>query len=205
MEGIEDGMFNASNPEHIKVLSEYLVGKNLNPSVVDEFCQKVYSEGKKGKYPERQAYNKDGVLVTFPTPEYKKNAIDRGTHYQDDPTKSAPNLFNQTAPATTAAPTAAPTNPSPTPTPEPKPEPVADPASNIKPDPAAAVVPSPAAPEEKKPEPEKTPQEKEAEKLVALQLLSPNDNSVSIQMREIISYAEGKGYSKIVEKLRSIL
>jgi hypothetical protein len=47
----------------------------------------------KGKYPERQAYNKNGLLVTFPTPEYKARAIAKGTHFEKNPKISQSNLF----------------------------------------------------------------------------------------------------------------
>jgi hypothetical protein len=42
-----------------------------------------------GKYPERQAFNKDGVLVTFPTPQHKAKAISRGTHFEENPNPQA--------------------------------------------------------------------------------------------------------------------
>jgi hypothetical protein len=47
----------------------------------------------KGKHPERQAYNKNGILVTFPTPEYKARAISKGTHFEKNPKSSQSNLF----------------------------------------------------------------------------------------------------------------
>ena len=57
------------------------------------------------KYPERQAYNAKGILVTFPTPEYKADAIKRGTHFEEDPTKRASNVFSD-QPASTPPPAA---------------------------------------------------------------------------------------------------
>lgn len=60
----------------------------------------------KGKHPERQAYNKNGLLVTFPTPEYKARAIAKGTHFEKNPKAGQSNLFgggqqapNQPAPS----------------------------------------------------------------------------------------------------------
>lgn len=47
----------------------------------------------KGKHPERQAYNKNGLLVTFPTPEYKARAIAKGTHFEKNPKVGQSNLF----------------------------------------------------------------------------------------------------------------
>ena len=54
--------------------------------------------GVEGKYPERQAYNAKGILVTFPTPEYKADAIKRGTHFEEDPTRKAQNVFQSSTP-----------------------------------------------------------------------------------------------------------
>jgi hypothetical protein len=45
-----------------------------------------------GKYPERQAYNAKGILVTFPNPEYKTAALARGTHFEVDPKKAQSNI-----------------------------------------------------------------------------------------------------------------
>jgi hypothetical protein len=47
----------------------------------------------KGKHPERQAYNKNGLLVTFPTPEYKARALAKGTHFEKNPKVGQSNLF----------------------------------------------------------------------------------------------------------------
>jgi hypothetical protein len=54
--------------------------------------RKLYSVDE-GNFPERQAYNKDGLLVTFPTPEYKQRAIKRGTHFEENPKKADVNIF----------------------------------------------------------------------------------------------------------------
>jgi hypothetical protein len=59
--------------------------------LVNEFSNLVLE---KGQYPERQAFNQKGILVTFPTPEYKADAIKRGTHFEKDPTKGQSNLFS---------------------------------------------------------------------------------------------------------------
>jgi hypothetical protein len=88
---IKDGMFSIEQNEHMDVLREYLAKKGIEESSIIEFANKVVE----GKYPERQAYNAKGILVTFPTPEYKKAAIDRGTHFEEDPTKRQSNLFQQ--------------------------------------------------------------------------------------------------------------
>lgn len=86
---ITDGIFLLEENAHMDVLREYLVNKGIEEEVVREFTNLVLD----GKYPERQAYNANGILVTFPTPEYKARAIKRGTHFEKDPTRGKPNLF----------------------------------------------------------------------------------------------------------------
>lgn len=116
-ERIEDGIFDVYKEYHMDALREYLVRKGMNESTVLEFCNKVVE----GKYPERQAYNAKGILVTFPTPEYKAKAIEKGSHYEKDPTKKPPNIFG--APQQPATPAPQGGAPAPTPQPEAKPEP----------------------------------------------------------------------------------
>lgn len=70
----------------------------------------------KGKHPERQAYNKNGLLVTFPTPEYKARALAKGTHFEKNPKVGQSNLFGggqqaPNQPAPTASGGAAPSSP----------------------------------------------------------------------------------------------
>jgi len=89
-ERITDGAFDITNNEHVDVMREYLINKGIAESDAIDFSNRVV-EG--GKHPERQAYNKNGILVTFPTPQHKQNAIRRGTHFEKDPTKGKPNLF----------------------------------------------------------------------------------------------------------------
>ena len=101
---LDDGIFDIKNNEHIGYLCEYLIGKDIDAEIVYEFCDMLLE---KGKYPERQAYNKNGILVTFPTPEYKKDAIRAGTHFEEDPTRGHPNIFNNETPPATEPPTAA--------------------------------------------------------------------------------------------------
>lgn len=88
---IVDGMFDIKKNDHVGYLSEYLINKGIDSEIVYEFCDLLME---KGKYPERQAYNRNGILVTFPTPEYKKQAIQTGTHFEEDPTKGHPNVFS---------------------------------------------------------------------------------------------------------------
>lgn len=89
-ERIEDGIFNVENNDHIGIMREYLVKKGISESDAMDFTNRVVEAG---KYPERQAYNKNGILVTFPTPQHKQKAIRRRTHFEKDPTKGKPNLF----------------------------------------------------------------------------------------------------------------
>lgn len=80
---IPDGIVNLKNIEHLQVIAEAMYDACENEKVVNEFLETFVDEG---KYPDRQAYNKDGWLVTFPSAEYKKNAIRKGTHFPTDPT-----------------------------------------------------------------------------------------------------------------------
>lgn len=87
---IKDGIFSIEENSHMDVLREYFIGKGIDEEMVKEYCNMIIE----GKYPERQAYNQKGILVTFPTPEYKQRSIDRGTHFEQDPTKGKPNIFS---------------------------------------------------------------------------------------------------------------
>ena len=86
---IEDGVFDISKQEHIEILRCNLLEVGMSVEAVTAYLNNVAE----GKYPERQAYNKNGILVTFPTPEYKQRAIERGTHFEKDPTKGKSNIF----------------------------------------------------------------------------------------------------------------
>lgn len=105
-ERIEDGIFDMSNNTHMDVLRENLTD-NYGVSLND--AKTVHNKMVEGKYPERQAYNKDGLLVTFPTPQHKQRAIQRGTHFEKDPTAGPQNVFGggggqQPVPGQAAAP-----------------------------------------------------------------------------------------------------
>lgn len=91
---VDDGIFDIFNNDHMEILREKLFEMGLPKSEVVELANKVIE----GKYPERQAYNSKGILVTFPNPEYKQRAIKRGTHFDEDPTRGQTNLdFNAPA------------------------------------------------------------------------------------------------------------
>jgi hypothetical protein len=89
---ISDGLINLKNIEHIQVVAESLYDHGINEEIINEFVLNFMEEG---KYPERQAYNKDGWLVTFPSKQYRDAAIKKRTHFTSDPThgKGGMNLY----------------------------------------------------------------------------------------------------------------
>lgn len=87
---IETGIFDISDNIHMEVLREHLKNKGFADDSIVEIHNIIVESG---KFPERQAFNKDGLLVTFPTPEHKKRAIDRGTHFAENPKKANVNIF----------------------------------------------------------------------------------------------------------------
>ena len=89
---ISDGLINLKNIEHIQVVAEVLYDRGVDEEIINEFIQQFVDEG---KYPERQAYNKEGWLVTFPSKEYRDAAIKKRTHFGSDPThgKGGMNLY----------------------------------------------------------------------------------------------------------------
>lgn len=107
-EKVSDGIFNMENNDHMDVLQQHLIKRGISESDSISYRNRMIE----GKYPERQAYNVNGLLVTFPTPEYKQKAIARGTHFEENPKKSQSNVF-QTQPTTppAAEPTTAPAQP----------------------------------------------------------------------------------------------
>jgi hypothetical protein len=89
---IPDGIVDINNVSHIMVLAEIVYDRCGDEEVVNEFLESMIGEG---KYPERQAFNKDGWLVTFPSKEYRDAALKKGTHSVSDPThgKGGMNLY----------------------------------------------------------------------------------------------------------------
>ena len=92
---VKDGVFDIENNDHMEALREYLYSKGIDKEVVREFSNSILEKSKTPSHvlKQRQAFNKDGIKVTFPTPEYKAAAIRRGTHFEEDPTKQRSNLF----------------------------------------------------------------------------------------------------------------
>ena len=89
-ERIPDGIFDMSNSLHMEALLENLTTEHQIP--VND-AKAIHNKLIEGKYPERQAYNRDGLLVTFPTPQHKARAIARGTHFEKDPTLGKTDMF----------------------------------------------------------------------------------------------------------------
>lgn len=87
---IKSGIFDFKNPDHIFVLQEYLEKSGLN---IDTIVDKTASLFEAGRFPEKQAYNKDGLLVTFPSKEYRDRAVRKGTHFAENPKKAQTNIF----------------------------------------------------------------------------------------------------------------
>jgi len=90
---IETGIFEIYNHEHLDIIEEYMIARGIDSNIISEFIDEIAME--EGKYPERQAYNKDGWLVTFPSKEYRDAAIKKRTHFTSDPThgKGGMNLY----------------------------------------------------------------------------------------------------------------
>lgn len=211
---IHDGIFKLEENDHMEVMREYLINKGIDEASVIEFCNKVLE----GKYPERQAYNKDGILVTFPTPEYKKKAILAGTHFEEDPTKRVSNLFqtpsgggkkddkpeSEKPKAGGQAKTQLPLSQAPPPKTEPQtlaPQPQTTSAPMPTPEPqSAAPVPEPT---ELPPVPQKSPQEKEAEKR-AIKIILKSDDYMLEKVVEYLINPSISHYS-ILEEIRKRL
>ena len=92
---IKNGIFDLGNPDHVFVLQEYLEKSGCG---VDYIVEKTANLFEAGKFPERQAYNKDGILVTFPNKEYRDRAVNKGTHFAENPKKSDANIFTTPTP-----------------------------------------------------------------------------------------------------------
>jgi hypothetical protein len=87
---IKNGIPDLKNPEFCFVMQEYLIKEGLS---IEEVTDKTSILFEKGKFPDRQAFNNAGILVTFPTPEYRDKAISKGTHSVENPKKANPTIF----------------------------------------------------------------------------------------------------------------
>ena len=80
---VENGIFDPHETSHLHSLIERLENVGLDEKTI---CEAINALTKEGKYPDRQAFNKEGWLVTFPTPEHRAAAIKKRTHFSSDPT-----------------------------------------------------------------------------------------------------------------------
>lgn len=87
---IKDGILRLDNVEHVFILQEYLEKAGYS---MEEIVNKTSRLFEAGRFPERQAYNKDGILVTFPNKEYRDKAVDKGTHFAENPKKADTTLY----------------------------------------------------------------------------------------------------------------
>ena len=87
---IKNGTLDLKNEDHVFVLQEYLEKAGYN---INEIVDKTAKLFEAGRFPERQAYNKDGILVTFPNKQYRDRAVTKGTHFAENPKKVQANIF----------------------------------------------------------------------------------------------------------------
>jgi hypothetical protein len=95
---IQDGTFNINNGYHLDILREYVANK-VDNEFADALLEQINVS--EGNFPERQAYNEDGILVTFPDPESKKAAIERGTHFENPPAGTQSDTDSDDSPSDT--------------------------------------------------------------------------------------------------------
>ncbi len=217
-ERVSNGMFSIEEDAHMDALREYLSKKGLDEESVRSFSNRVLE----GKYPERQAYNAKGILVTFPTPEYKAEAIKRGTHFEKDPTKGQSNLFGgggNPAPASPKAGESDKKEPAPaqpktslpvsqaTDTPSPDGDVSAQPVqaqttAAPKQKPVSTPVDEPAKePTDLPPPPQKSPAEKEADKN-AIKTMLKGDDYMLEEVAEFVRYNAPHIMEEIKKKLK---
>lgn len=104
---LDTGIFDVLNNDHLSIFREYLVKEGISEDTAIAASNKL---AEAGRFPERQAYNKDGLLVTFPSAEHKQRAIARGSHFERNPKSAQVNIFGaetqpqQPAPAQPAQP-----------------------------------------------------------------------------------------------------
>lgn len=87
---IKNGTLDLKNEDHVFVLQEYLEKAGYD---INEIVEKTARLFEAGRFPERQAYNKDGILVTFPNKQYRDRAVNKGTHFAENPKKTQTNIF----------------------------------------------------------------------------------------------------------------
>ena len=90
----KNGTLDLKNEDHVFVLQEYLEKAGYD---INEIVEKTARLFEAGRFPERQAYNKDGILVTFPNKQYRDRAVNKGTHFAENPKKAQTNIFTADA------------------------------------------------------------------------------------------------------------
>lgn len=161
---LQEGIFNESNDLHLEAFREHAAKLGLDETTIIEMSNAI----SEGKYPERQAYNVNGLLVTFPTPEYKAAAIKKGTHFETNPKTASSNLF-QTPDATTSTDASNPTAPAPAPAaPQPPQAAPTEPIAPQQPPEDKPEQPSVPAPDTRTPE-EKSVDAKAVEQMLTLE------------------------------------
>lgn len=95
-ERVSCGIFKLEEDEHINALRDHFIKRGITTEDAINVTNKMLE----GKYPQRQAYNSNGILCTFPNPEYKQKAIQRGTHFEKNPIASTapPKISQQNLP-----------------------------------------------------------------------------------------------------------
>jgi len=214
---VKNGVFNIEENDHMDALREYLSNRGLDEESIREFSNRVLE----GKYPERQAYNAKGILVTFPTPEYKADAIKAGTHFEENPVKSKSNLFQEPGSPKPVAPPPADNKPDTKPKSEPKTSlpvsqaapPASDdtPSAPVQAQTTAAPQQTPLSPEDTPPEaveptelppaPIKSPEEKEANKNAIKTMLKGDDYMLEEVVQWLIHHAPPHLLESIKRKL----
>ncbi len=89
---IKNGTLDLKNEDHVIILQEYLENAGYDINKIVEKTAKLFEAG---RFPERQAYNKDGILVTFPNKQYRDRAVTKGTHFAENPKKAQTNIFTE--------------------------------------------------------------------------------------------------------------
>jgi hypothetical protein len=203
---VSDGIFRLEEEEHMNALRDHFIRRT---GLTMEDAIKVTNRMLEGKYPERQAYNKDGILVTFPTPKHKAKAIHARTHFEEDDAIRLGYLQKQDEPATRNAPAEEPPkNPVFSKDPEePKEAPTQEPTAieqgdnllAIEPPRGDAKVETPPAPPNSPVTPAKTPEAKAAEKSVVIQMIKGDDSALTSLQHPSISEEEQRQINEVYE------
>lgn len=210
---IHDGIFKLNDNDHMDTLREYLVNKwGLTKENAIQFSNQMLE----GRFPERQAYNADGILVTFPTPKHKAKAIARGTHFEKNPKpqpEPTPEPENPEPTTDISEPTPEPENPAVSPSnppiDEPSPKSVTQGDSTLFVEPVRGpdIQDTPPTPPMSPVQEPDTPEKRAAEKAVAKQIMASDSltEEVKEQIKLVQIFAETKGYTHVKDILSQYL